>query len=1403
MSSVHPAADRNLLFGILALQMDFITRDTLIGALNAWVLDKAKPLSQILAEQGQLTPDLRHLLEAMVDKHIQVHQGDAQQSLAAVSSASSLRQELQQIADADLHASLAQVTVGNDSLSPGTASYHSTSAATTDRRYRILRPHARGGLGEVFVAEDTELHREVALKEIRAEHADNRDSRGRFVLEAEITGGLEHPGIVPVYGLGSYEDGRPFYAMRFIQGDNLKEAIERFHKAEIAQRDPTERNIAFRELLGRFVGVCNAVAFAHSRGILHRDLKPGNVMLGKYGETLVVDWGLAKPVGLAGALPGTGEVTLRPSSADSDLAVTCMGTVVGTPAFMSPEQAAGRLDQLGPASDVYSLGATLYAVLTGRAPFQGDAGAILGHVQRGDFAPPRQIKADVPAALEAVCRKAMALRPEERYRTALALAEDIEHWLADEPVSAWPEPLTLKLGRWARQHKPFVSGAAAALLVGLLAMAGGVFWYQQDRAERLAVQVRQAEQAELALSQAAVGRQALHQLLTKEGGVRQLLNQPAGWAAQLQEIKFHLDKAQALLDQAGDELDPELNQQLAALTEQLTRDEADRALATRLEKIRLIPSASFEGRLNDTVAGRTYRKAFADAQLDVLSGEPAPVAARIRQSAIKDQLAAALDDWSGVAGRMSEKSLQARLLRVARLADPGPWRDQLRDPAVWRNPHARKILLDKLRANQVNLGQLSPQLLERVGVLLIATGGDAERWLRQAQAHHPQDFWLSIYLATCLHEAKPGEAAGYCRAALAVRPQSVVAWVLLGNVLIAQQDRKGAVAAFHKALAIDPQSASVWTDFGACLFVQRDLPGAVAAYHKAVAIDPRDALAWNNLGVVLREQKNLPGAMAAYRKAVAIDPEYAKAWTNLGVALRDQKDLARAEAALRKAVAIDSHHAQAWHNLGLVLYDQNDLKRAVAAFQKVATIDPRDAQAWNNLGVSLNKQMAWPQAVSAFRKSIAINPHNASTWKNLGDALIGQQDLPGTVAVFQKVVTIDPHDAEAWTNLGVALRLQKDLAGAAAALRQAVTRKPELVQAQGGLGLALLEQGEFAEAHVATRRALQLLPPGHPMRIQLQLQLQLCQHALQQEQRSGALVHGEVQPTGPTEQLQLAQFCQSYQHYPAAAHLYAAALAAQPALAEDLNRGHRYNAACAAALAAAGQGKDAHKLTAADKENLRRQALTWLQADLGRLTKVVAAYPGRATSDRKPGSPLENLVGPVPPAGPTDLLRLGDWLRHWQTDPDLVSLRDQKALAKLLPDEQKDWQTFWAEVSQLDKQARRWFTEYHREGSLTDEQKQKSHDLKSRAGKLYVLDVQSAAFTPLLRLDKAGGQILSRNNYPAPDGNRHMQLVFAPKQDGSHRLTVGSFLNLGRGSYVLHVAEFDRPQETPPAKKER
>jgi WD40 repeat protein/tRNA A-37 threonylcarbamoyl transferase component Bud32 len=472
------AVDRSLLFGLLALQNGLIDHVQLVAAFQSWTRDKVRPLAEHLVARGDLDAEQRSLLEALVAQHLKKHGGDVEESLAAVPAGESIRDSLAGLGDPDIDVTLGHVGVAHppphlDEDDPDRTASLSVGPPTSDgQRFCILRPHAQGGLGAVFVALDSELNREVALKQIRSEQADDPESRARFLLEAEVTGRLEHPGVVPIYGLGCDAEGRPFYAMRLVKGDTLKGAIDRFHARE-GDGNPRRWNLGLRQLLNRFVAVCNVVAYAHSRGVIHRDLKPANILLGPYGETLVVDWGLAKVVGRGESAASSGmvEATLQPASG-SGSSETLPGTALGTPAYMSPEQSEGRLEQVGPLSDVYSLGATLYCLLAGKPPIdESDVGAALRRVQRGEFPPPRTVNSGVPQALEAICLKAMASRPEGRYASPRALADDLEHWLADEPVAVYREPLTTRLTRWGRRHRTAAVGIGALLVTAVAALA--------------------------------------------------------------------------------------------------------------------------------------------------------------------------------------------------------------------------------------------------------------------------------------------------------------------------------------------------------------------------------------------------------------------------------------------------------------------------------------------------------------------------------------------------------------------------------------------------------------------------------------------------------------------------------------------------------------------------------------------------------------------------------------------------------------------------------------------------------------------------------------------------------------------------------------------------------------------
>ncbi len=460
--------DQSPLFAMLALVEAVIDRDQLASAYSEWRNRKDAILADILTEKGWLQPEDRLKVEQLMLRHRRHDLEETQSTLAPEAT----------LLDQDRAQTLGFIASTTDATTVprGIGPEEQVCALGVEdaERYTLVRLHGEGGVGRVWLARDEKLGREVALKELNPTKALEASAQFRFVDEARVTGQLQHPGIVPVYELSRrLLDQRPFYTMRFLQGQTLTEAVDDYHKLRLAGKSSA---LELRELLGAFLAVCQVIAYAHSRGVLHRDLKGQNIVMGDFGEVMVLDWGLAKVIGQdssvqpsTNASDGPGRLSLTRDDSEEK---TMEGSVLGTPGYMSPEQAEGRLKELDQRTDVYGLGAILYHVLTGEAPFTGaTASSILARVIQEPPTPPRRHVVTVAPELEAICLKCLSKKPSDRYLSASELANDIRNYLADEPVTAYSEPWTRRIRRWLGQHRTFATAAAATLLVATVSLA--------------------------------------------------------------------------------------------------------------------------------------------------------------------------------------------------------------------------------------------------------------------------------------------------------------------------------------------------------------------------------------------------------------------------------------------------------------------------------------------------------------------------------------------------------------------------------------------------------------------------------------------------------------------------------------------------------------------------------------------------------------------------------------------------------------------------------------------------------------------------------------------------------------------------------------------------------------------
>jgi serine/threonine-protein kinase len=697
--------------------------------------------------------------------------------------------------------------------------------------YEVEAVVGRGGMGVVYRARQRRLNRPVALKMILAGAYASPQDRARFQREAEAVAALRHPNVVQVYDSGEV-GGRPYFTMEFVEGGSLAQRL-------------TGTPLGVRYAAGLVATLAEAVQVAHRAGIIHRDLKPANILLQWKAESpdpsprsentntvrvvpepisdfdpKVADFGLARYV------EGGPELTLS-------------GTRLGTPSYMAPEQALGRSRAIGPATDIYALGAILYELLTGRPPFKGEsAEETERQVIAMDPVPPSRLNARVPRDLETICLKCLHKEPPRRYGSAAALADDLERFLRGEAIAARPEGRLWRLIRLVRRRPAFSTALAAGLLCAA-ALGGGGLWLASERA---------------ADSRAAEADRAANERAAKED---------------LQEMVRSLKKsswpeARAALERGRGRLGSHGSAELRRLLDQGARD---LDLGIRLEEI---PAERWRNILRSTDNGADlYEKAFCGAGLGQVGDDPEVVAARVRTSNVTNALVAALDDWSALP---IDPHTRRWALSVARSADPAPdptgWRARARDPAI-RGDQATLLELVKLAP----VADQPPQLLLALARELKYDSPERLSFLQRIQRAHPGDFWANLALADMLWLGKQrAEAIRYYQAAVASRPRTAYGYDKLGLALGMLGRLKEAVEQFRRAVDIDPLDTvgSFW--LAKCLFDSGRQDEAIEQLRVAIRFNPNHTNFHTFLAHYLEVMGRYEEALPVHRQVVALKP---------------------------------------------------------------------------------------------------------------------------------------------------------------------------------------------------------------------------------------------------------------------------------------------------------------------------------------------------------------------------------------------------------------------------------------------------------------------------------------------------------------------------------------------------
>jgi serine/threonine-protein kinase len=985
--------------------------------------------------------------------------------------------------------------------------------------YEVEAVLGHGGMGVVYKARQRALDRWVAVKMLLAGPLAGPENLARFRRETSALGCLRHPNIVQVYDAGEAE-GRPYFTMELIEGGSLAQKLA-------GTPQPT------REAAALLATLAEALQVAHQSGIVHRDLKPANIMLTQEGVPKITDFGLARRV-------------------EGGVGLTQSGSPVGTPSYMAPEQARGQTRTIGPAVDVYALGAILYELLTGRPPFRGETPTeTLLQVIHQEPVPPARLNGKVSRDLETICLKCLEKEPQRRYASAAALADDLTRFGDGRPIQARPIRWAERSWRWCRRN-PTAAGLLLAVAAFFLVTAGGALVLGRQQAERR-----------------GRAREAIEAALAQIPGLRQ----QGRWT----EARAVLAQASSRLDEAGSH----------DLTRLLVQAEDSIRLVDALEQIRITPAIDLN-RFDFIAMSAEYANAFEQTGLDIWHDEQT-VAARIRDSSVRTSLVMALDHWAYVADNLSDQRLMERLLLLASLADPDPeWGDRFRDPTFWRDPSRQIRLATEAQQKFVpGTREKGPPttLVAMLAKKLGTQNEQTEPMLRAAQRSHPHDFWINYALGEALRERKPAEAVGFYRAALVTRPTIASLHSRLGFALLRQGQFEEAVLAFRKAVELKPDES---------------------AYH-------------HNLGRGLQEMGHLDEAMAKYRLTIQLNPKSPDAFSNLGMCLHAKGQIDEAISQVRGAIDLGLDGSNARSVLGRCWLDLGHLDEAIAEFRRAIELAPMESGPHHTIGICLQARGRLDEAIAEFHNAVEIDPKGSPAHFQLGQCFQEKGLLDEAVVEFTQAIELDPRNG---------------------------SYHDYLID-------ALLRSGRFIEGRSALRRAMDLLPVKDRMRSELQNKLKLCEWLIALDARLPALLQGKEQPAAE-KLVELADKCREYGRPEAAGRLYATAFAALPSLEDDLGSGHRYNAARAAALAAEPHGPAKERLSEPERADQRRQAQTWLRADLQSRIKL-----------------LENANG------------VGSSLAVWQTESDLKSVRDPVELAKLPETERTQWHGLWKDVAEV------------------------------------------------------------------------------------------------------------------------